>query len=184
MIIASILWRRLDTPGHDACRLEQDAGGWRLEGTAVFRHENVPARLAYHVVCDGAWHARRGHVRGWLGADSVDFSITRASTGVWTINAVVVPDLEDCVDLDFGFTPATNLPQLRRLALEVGQAGDAPAAWLDVAAGTLTLLPQRYERRTEATYWYEAPTAQYAALLEVAPTGFIGRYPGLWEAEP
>lgn len=24
----------------------------------------------------------------------------------------------------------------------------------------------------------------YAALLEVTPTGFICRYPGLWEAEP
>jgi hypothetical protein len=30
-------------------------------------------------------------------------------------------------------------------------------------------------------YWYEAPTVGYADLLEVAPTGFIHSYPGLWE---
>ncbi len=95
-----------------------------------------------------------------------------------------MPNIGNCVDLDFGFTPATNLLQLRRLALDEGQAADAPAAWLSaLPAGSLELLPQRYERRTAATYWYEAPSVGYAALLEVAPTGFILRYPGLWEAE-
>jgi hypothetical protein len=94
-----------------------------------------------------------------------------------------VPNLGACPDLDFGFTPATNLPPLRRLALEVGQAAAAPAAWLDVAAEMLTLLPQRYGRRTEALYWYESPSVAYAVLLEVTPEGFVRRYPGLWEAQ-
>jgi hypothetical protein len=88
-----------------------------------------------------------------------------------------------CLDLDFGFTPSTNLLQLRRLALAVGQGVDAPAAWLDVSTGALTVLLQRYERRSDTTYWYEAPGFSYAALLEVDPVGFVRRYPGLWEAE-
>lgn len=72
---------------------------------------------------------------------------------------------------------------LRRLALAVGQAADAPAAWLDVESGTLEHLPQRYERRSRTTYWYEAPSVGYAGLLEVAPSGFVRTYPGLCEAE-
>ncbi len=183
-MMASILWRRLDTPGHDACRLDRSDAGWRLEGTAVFRHENSPARLTYHVVCDRAWHAQQGHVQGWLGAEAVESHIARTSAGVWALNGVVVAAVGSCINLDFGFTPATNLPQLRRLALEVAQAADAPAVWLDVPAGALTRLPQRYERRTEATYWYESPSVPYAALLEIAPTGFIRQYPGQWQAEP
>jgi uncharacterized protein len=94
-----------------------------------------------------------------------------------------ISGLENCVDLDFGFTPATNLLQLRRLALAPGQAAEAPVAWLDVTAGTLKALTQRYERRTEATYWYKAPKFDYAAFLEVSPAGFLQRYPGFWEAE-
>jgi hypothetical protein len=94
-----------------------------------------------------------------------------------------VAGLESCVDLDYGFTPATNLIQLRRSSLAVGAAADLPAAWLDVAAGTLQVLPQRYERRGEASYWYESPTFSYAALLEVTNDGFVRRYPGLWELE-
>jgi len=184
MVIASILWRRLDTPGHDACRLDRSAAGWRLEGTAVFRHEGVPAQLAYYVTCDLAWRPQQGRVLGWLGAESLEFNIARTRAGEWTLNGSVVPNVGDCIDLDFGFTPATNLLQLRRLALDEGQAADAPAAWLSaLSGGTLELLPQRYERRAAATYWYEAPSVGYAALLDVAPTGFILRYPGLWEAE-
>lgn len=180
---SSVLWRRLDTPGHDACRLEGDETGWRLDGAAVFQHDGVPARLTYQVACDLAWCSRQGQVRGWLGPHAVEFDITRSADGAWTLDGTVVPGLVGCVDLDFGFTPATNVLQLRRLALAVGGAAAAPVAWLDVSAGTLEILPQRYERRGEGLYWYEAPTVGYTDLLEVTPAGFVRRYPGLWQME-
>jgi uncharacterized protein len=184
LAIASVLWRRLDTRGHDACRLERGAAGWMLDGAAVFSEKGMPAQLVYRLTCDLAWRMEHGEVRGWLGGRSVEFSVARTSEGVWTLNGAVVPGLDNCLDLDLGFTPATNLTQLRRSALAVGQAADVPVAWLDPSADTLEVLPQRYERRGETTYWYEAPTFDYAALLEVSPVGFIQRYPGLWEAEP
>jgi hypothetical protein len=182
-VIASIIWRRVDTPGHDVCRLVEIDSGFRLEGTALFLHEGVPAQLAYSVMCDPGWRTQQGQVSGWFGVKAVDFSITRMSDGVWNMNGAVVAGLGNCMDLDFGFTPATNLLQLRRLTLSQGQAINAPVAWLDAAGGTLEVLDQRYERRTEAAYWYEAPKFEYAAMLEVDPNGFIRRYPGLWEAE-
>jgi hypothetical protein len=183
MTTASILWRRLDAPGHDACRLEQGDAGWRLDGAAVFSEEKLPARLTYQVACDLAWRTEHGEVRGWLGDRSVEYTVVRSTEGLWTLNGTAVPGLGDCVDLDIAFTPATNLLQLRRTALAVGQAADVPVAWLDVSAGTIEVLPQRYERRTETTYWYEAPRFDYAAVLEVGPAGFVHRYPGLWEEE-
>jgi hypothetical protein len=180
----TILWRRLDAAGHDACRLVQTDSGWRLEGAAVFRHEGVPACLAYEVDCDGHWRTRDGVVRGWVGGRLLDFRMTRTPAGIWTLNGQVVPHLDRCVDLDLGFTPATNLFQLRRVALQVGQAADVPVAWLDVPAGTLDRLDQRYVRRTAGEYWYEAPRFDYFGLLRVSAVGFVEKYPNLWEAEP
>jgi hypothetical protein len=180
-LVASILWRRLDTPGHDACRLEGDDSGWQLDGAAVFQHDSVPAHLAYQVWCDRAWRTREGHVHGWVGPTVVDVRIVRTAEGPWSLKNRVVPGLEGCVDLDLGFTPATNLLSIRRLALAEGKSADIPVAWLDVAADTLVVLPQRYERRTATTYWYESPTADYAEMLETTPAGFVSRYPGLWE---
>ncbi len=184
MTVGSILWRRLDSPGHDACRFEQHGSGWQVDGTAVFRLGGRPARLTYAATCDVSWRAQSGHVRGWIGDRTIELSIERTAAGAWTFNGEDVPALRDCVDLDFGFTPSTNLLQLRRLALDRGQAADAPAAWLDVSTGTLDVLVQRYERRSETTYWYEAPRFTYSEFLEVDHIGFVRRYPGLWEAEP
>jgi hypothetical protein len=183
MTDGSILWRRLDSAGHDACRLEQHGSGWQVDGTAVFLLGERPARLTYAATCDASWLAQSGHVRGWIGDRTVEFFIERTAVGAWTLNGENVPGLRDCVDLDFGFTPSTNLLQLRRLALDCGQAADAPAAWLDVSTGTLDVLIQRYERRSETTYWYEAPRFTYADLLEVDHMGFVQKYPGLWEVE-
>jgi hypothetical protein len=181
--IATILWRRLDAAGHDACRLVQESGGWWLEGAAVFLHEGAPASLAYRVDCDATWGTRGGAVRGWIGARAVDVRITRTPEGGWTLDGRSVPGLERCIDLDFGFTPATNLFQIRRVALRVGQQAGVPVAWLDVAEGTLDRLEQRYERRAVDEYWYEAPRFQYSASLRVNETGFVEGYPSLWAAE-
>jgi uncharacterized protein len=185
---ASALWRRLDTPGHDACRLLPTPRGWRLEGVAVFRDADAAAAAAtaclrYRLDCDAEWGALSGAVRGWLGARPVDHAVVRTADGDWTLDGVACPELHGLPDLDFGFTPATDLPQLRRLALTEACAADVPVAWLDVAAGTLGLLRQRYERRAPGAWWYESPSAGYAALLEVGDDGFVRRYPRLWAVE-
>jgi hypothetical protein len=98
-------------------------------------------------------------VHGWLGARPLDLRITRTHDGIWTLNGQVVSHLDGCVDLDLGFTPATNLFQLRRVALQVGQAADVPVAWLDVPVGTLDPLHQRYERRADATIQLLRPSS-------------------------
>lgn len=178
----SILWRRVDTPGHDACRLDRTQDGWQLSGAAVFRDGDLPVCVSYRVLSDEAWATQEGRVRGWAGAHSIDFDVRRMADGVWTLNGRPDANLFGCSDLDLGFTPASNLFQLRRVALEVGQAADVPVAWMDVSSGSLELLQQRYERRGLDTYWYEAPRFDYAALLRVGKTGFIEDYPGLWAA--
>jgi hypothetical protein len=183
MTLGSILWRRLDGPGHDACRLAQQGSGWQLDGTAVFLLDGRPACLTYAATCDAGWRAQGGQVRGWIGDRPVAFSMARLEAGGWTLDGREVPGLRACVELDFGFTPSTNLLPVRRLALDCGQAADAPAAWLDVSTGALDVLVQRYERRSETTYWYQAPRFDYAQLLEVDHLGFVRRYPGLWQVE-
>ena len=179
----AIVWRRLDVPGHDGCRLTRHAHQWRLEGTAVFVHHGEPARLNYLIEADTAFRSLYGDVSGWVGDRTLTLNICRRDDGAWSVNGHATAETAGCVDLDLGFTPATNLFALRRLALKVGEAADAPAAWLDDETWTLRALPQRYERRSESSYWYESPTTGYAAMIEVSDVGFVTRYTNLWEAE-
>jgi hypothetical protein len=179
----SIVWRRVDPPGHDACRLDAADDGWRLHGTAVYCLDATAVRLDYAVTCDRAWHTRDGTVHGWVGPEPVALTVANLGDGRWRLNDADVAGLEGCVDLDFGFTPATNLLQLRRAALAIGEAADVPVAWLDVPGSMLSRLDQRYHRVAEGAYAYEADRFSYRAVLRVDACGFAIDYPDLWTAE-
>jgi hypothetical protein len=178
--IAHALWRRLDTPGHDAAFLFETGDGYDLRGTTIFKADAGPARITYRVELDRAWQARAGRVKGEIGQTSIAHHMEHAE-GRWSLDGLRAAGLSHLHDLDFGFTPATNMPALRRAALEVGQAADLPAAWFDLDPPRLMALPQHYRRIADAQYDYHSPTAGYRAILELAPSGFVRVYPGLWE---
>jgi hypothetical protein len=118
-----------------------------------------------------------------VGDQRCDINVTRTERGVWHFADKAVDGLEECLDLDFGFTPATNFLQLHRCHLRIGDTADFPVAWLDVPGTSFTVLPQRYEKRSASTYWYESPQGPYSALLELTDAGFVRTYPGLWQVE-
>lgn len=180
-IVETILWRRLDIPGHDACGLWAVEEGWRLAGTAVFYFAGQPCQLAYAVECDSAWRTRSAQVTGWIGTDAVSITITALPDRRWRLNDVDQGQVTGCIEVDLAFTPATNLIPLRRLALRVGDEAEAPAAWLSIPEMTLERLNQHYRRVDNNHYAYRASDVGYAGTLEVSTAGFVTSYPGLWE---
>ena len=150
-----------------------------LQGAAAFDHDGASVAVAYQVEVDAHWRTNRGLISGFLGAQTIAHEIRRDHQ-VWRLDGAAVEGLDRLVDLDFGFTPATNVLQLSRIALKLSQSAEVPVVWFDLDNASLTELPQRYERRSEASYWYEAPTVPYRALLEIAPNGFVRSYPDLW----
>lgn len=179
----AILWRRLDSPGHDACGLWRSASGWLLAGTAVFDSDGRACHLRYEVECDDSWRALRASVAGWLGIEAVALSVAGGPGKPWMLNDNVQPQAADCLDIDLGFTPATNLIPIRRLALEINEEADVPAAWLRFPDFVIEPLDQHYRRTGTKAYAYRAPSTGYTGTLEVAETGFITCYPGLRELE-
>jgi hypothetical protein len=174
-------WKRVDHPGHDSCRLFNLPHGWRLSGAAVFWDEGQPCHLRYEVSVGPAWRTRGARVTGYLGRKAVDLRIRSAGAGRWQVNGIHRKGVTGCVDVDLGFTPATNLVALRRLSLKVGQRAEAPAAYLQFPAMRLVYLSRTYVRIGRTEYRYEAPTVGYAGTLRVLPSGAVARYPGLFE---
>ena len=174
-------WRRLDRPGHDVARLVGSGEGWTLAGWAVF-HENGPTGVRYEVELAADFATLAATVAGHRAGRSFRHEIRR-SAGTWTFDGRPVPGLDDLVHLDFGFTPATNLQQLLAADLAVGESADIPAAWFDIGEVSLVRLPQHYGRTEVDRYRYSSPTVGYEATLEMAASGFVRLYPGLWEME-
>ena len=178
-----ILWRRLDQPGHEAARLVFHDPFWQLMGTAVFAHDNHPCRVEYLIVCDATWRTLHARVTGWLGSQYAKAELLASSTGQWRRNGRPCPEVADCVDLDLGFSPSTNLLPIRRLRLALGQEADAKAAWLQFPGFTLEPLEQRYRRTGDTSYHYGTLDGSFATDLEVNSMGFVTRYPGRWEED-
>jgi uncharacterized protein len=179
---ASVIWRRLDQPGHEAARLSFQGSEWRMTGTAVFVSEGRPCRLDYLVVCDADWRTRSGQVNGWLGTDLVAVKVA-AEVGRWRLNGVDCPAVAGCVDLDLNFSPSTNMLPIRRLGLAVGAEAPVRAAWLRFPIFTLEPLDQFYRRTGDATYRYESAGGAFVADLRVNAAGFVIEYPGFCQLE-
>lgn len=180
----SILWRGIDQPGHEACKLFQVDSEWRLEGTAVFLSDDRrPCRLSYKLRCDSSWKTLAGSVSGWLGNDDVNIEVSVDSQERWQLNRLEKPAVFGCTDLDLNFSPSTNLLPIRRLGLALGQQAEVKAAWLRFPSFELETLSQIYSRLDETTYRYSSNNGEFVREIKVNEVGFVTDYPGLWEAE-
>ncbi|MFQ6756511.1 putative glycolipid-binding domain-containing protein [Cereibacter sphaeroides] len=178
----TILWRRLDGPGHDACRWQREGGGWSLEGMAVFEAEGVAAALSYRLDCGPEWASRSARVAGWIGARRFDLRLDRQADGRWRIDGCPDAALDGLLDIDLGFTPATNTNAIRRMGLGLRAEAETVAVWLDTEDWKVKRLPQSYSRSDEQSYLYASPQHGYRATLLVDRFGAVVRYPGLWHA--
>lgn len=179
----TIIWRRLDQPGHESARLFLIDSRWHLAGTAVFVHEQQPCCLNYSLVCDSQWQTLSGKVEGWLGEEVIETEISVDPDRRWWLNGKECPEVAGCIDLDLNFSPSTNLLPIRRLNLAVGQEADVRAAWLRFPNFKLEPLEQIYRRVNPSTYQYESAGGRFVTELEVNQIGLVTLYPNLWQVE-
>src|SRR6185295_18627564 len=154
---SSILWRRLDHPGHDACLLLRRDDRWHLAGNAAFVEGGRPCRLSYRVICDAEWRTLAARVEGSIGDESFEIALrVHPALRRWKCNGAERRAVAGCTDVDLSFTPATNLLPIRRLGLKIGEEAPVRAAWLRLPELTLEPLEQVYRRTGDRTYRYES----------------------------
>jgi uncharacterized protein len=183
IIGTSIMWRRLDQPGHEIARLTEAPGGPSLEGTAIFVEDHQPCRLDYRIACDAAWRTTSARVIGRLGDRAIALDIKVDGDRRWFFNQAECPKVRACDDIDLSFSPATNLLPIRRLLLGIGRGVSVRAAWLRFPACVLEPFEQTYERTADLAYRYESGGGAFVAVLEVNRAGFVTRYADLWHEE-
>jgi len=179
-------WRRVDVPGREEAEIEQSAEGWLLTGRLEAEEEGVSARLRYRIDVDPRWHTRSALIEGEANGRPVRFALTADGAGQWARDGAALPALAGALDVDLGFTPATNTLPIRRLSLAVGETAPVRSAWLRFPELRLEPLEQTYTREAEQVYRYLAQVdgEPFSAQLDTDAFGRVLRYEGLWEAEP
>ena len=179
----SVLWQRLDQPGHESCRVFFQNSNWLLTGTAVFAHNQQPCRLDYRIVCDSEWRTLSARVGGWVGNQTVEVEISVDSQFRWRLNDVERPEVSGCIDLDLNFSPSTNTLPVRRLGLAIEHEGRFRAACLRFPSFSLEPLEQLYRRLDVETYRYESAGGKFHTDIKVNPAGLVTDYPSFWRLE-
>jgi hypothetical protein len=178
-------WRRLDVPGHEEARIEQITGGWRLAGQVEVEEATVRAQLRYVIECDRDWRTRRAVVTGSASAAPIRFEFAADGEGHWSLNGDPLPLVEGALDIDLGFTPATNLLPIRRLDLAVGEHMEVRTAWVRFPELRVEALEQSYHRAAAHVFRYDALVdgERFQARLDTDDYGRVLLYEGLWKAE-
>jgi uncharacterized protein len=178
-------WRRLDGSGREEAGIEQTAEGWRLTGQVETEEGSVHAQLRYVIDCDPNWRTRRAVVTGSASGSDVQFEFTADGEGHWMLNGAPLALVQDAIDIDLGFTPATNLLPIRRLDLKVGEGASVRSAWLRFPELRVDELEQWYQREETHVFRYEALVdgERFQARLDTDEFGRVLLYEGLWKAE-
>lgn len=178
-------WRRIDLPGREEARIEQTARGWRLTGELEVEEGSVSAQLAYLIECEPDWRTRLTIVTGSASGVPMGLELAADGAGHWTLNGAPLSLVEGALDIDLGFTPATNLLPIRRLDLAVGERADVRTAWVRFPELRVEALEQSYLRVAARVFHYDAVVdgQRFQARLDTDEFGRVLHYEGLWEVE-
>lgn len=174
-----LLWSSTELHSTEHFVLTERATSSTLAGVAVLDGGGVPGHATYRLEVDATWRTRDAEIEV-VGARDVHLRI-EVDDARWTIDGLLRDELEGCLDVDLGWTPATNLLPIRRLGLEIGEIGRLDAAWLRYPELDIVRSTQEYERVDEAAYVYRS--AGFEALLHTTSDGIVTRYgDDLWFA--
>jgi hypothetical protein len=174
-----VLWHCSALSSSELGTLEAHGDGWVLRGWTVLPVDGVPGRIEHDVLIDGGWRTQAATVI--IHTDRVQRHEVRVADGAWTVNGVERPDLDGCIDIDLGWTPATNVLPIRRLGLAVGEAATTVASWFRFPELAIERNDQRYERTAPLVWRYLS--GAYDFQLDVDELGRVVRYgDDLWRA--
>lgn len=172
--MASILWRSALLNSTEYCEVAPTSGGHRIRGVVLVPIQDRAATVRYSVEVDERWRSRVVEVTTTPGGRSRRVELSGDGQAHWRVNAAPAPSLDGCIDVDLGFTPATNTLPIRRLDLDVGETAVITAAWVRFPEFNVEAAEQSYERIEERLWRYRS--GSFVADLTVDSSGLVIRY--------
>jgi hypothetical protein len=137
----------------------------------------------YAIEFDDVWVTKSARVTGRSAIGQHDVELETDGRGRWRVDGLPAAYLDGCRDVDLEASCLTNALPVHRLGLEVGQAADAPAAYVRALDLGVERLEQRYTRLGDRDgaqrYHYQAPVFEFECELSYDRAGLVLAYPGI-----
>ena len=166
-------WRRWEHDADETLSLRWENEGWTATG------EVGREAVTYVIRLSPTWQVRQfllfrdlSDPDLWLGTDG---------GGRWgEINGAHRPELDGCIDIDLRCTPFTNTLPIRRMQLDVGDAGDINVAVIDVETLAVEPTRQRYHHVAPRRFEYTNLDSGFVTRFDVDEYGLVRDYPDLF----
>src|SRR5262249_38194071 len=151
--------------------------GVLIDGCTTAVEDGAAWIVDYQITLDTEWRTRRAQVSvrkpgGWN-----TLVLESDGAGSWLLDGMPAPLLEGCLDVDLESSAMTNTLPVHRLAQEVGDSADAPAAWVYASGAAVARLEQRYVRVSDGEHGpkfdYAAPEFGFTCTLEYDKSGLV-----------
>jgi uncharacterized protein len=181
---ASACWQhRAARSGFEVAYFEAIPDGLRIEGTTAAIEDARAWIVTYLIHLDSAWATRRARVAARTAAGLRETFLESDGAGHWLVDGSAAPHLDGCLDVDLESSAMTNALPVHRMNLRVGEAADAPAAYVRVVGLTAERLEQVYLRiaaqDARQRYEYTAPAFGFTSRLRYDDSGLVVDYPGI-----
>ena len=180
----SAAWRHVEArEGFEIVIIAARADGYRVSGHSCAVEEGEAWAVEYAIELDSAWITRGARVRGRSAGGERELALDADGAGGWRVNGVPDPALGECLDVDLEASAFTNAFPVHRLALAVGAAAEAPAAYVRAVDLRVERLEQRYERMPDVDgrqrFDYVSPAFDFRCVLVYDEHGLVLDYPGI-----
>jgi hypothetical protein len=158
-------------------------GKIHADGTTTGLQDGDAWIVSYSLVLDDWWRTRRALIHSTTAGGRADLLLESDGHGHWLVDGQPSTDIDGCLDVDLESSALTNAFPVRRLQLDVGQKGDAPAAYVRASSLRVERLEQSYVRVVDADerqqFDYEAPRFGFRCRLVYDNRGLVLNYPGI-----
>jgi hypothetical protein len=173
--VADVLWWCEALTSSEHCVLERTADGWAFTGVATLVIGDRPGHIAWRLQADAGWMTRAVGVRIVSAGGERAMTIVADGAGSWRADGDPIAALDGCLDVDLGWTPATNTLPIRRLDLAVGDEVTIPVAFLRFPELTLVRSDQTYSRLAADRWRYRSGPYDFQLITDPV-TGIVTRY--------
>jgi uncharacterized protein len=177
-----ILWHCSLLSSSEHALLAESEDGYRLQGVAVLPLGELPCHIDYGVTVDRQWRPAQARATITTPSGAREIVLRSHRGGGWEVDGELASHLDGCLDVDFGWTPATNTVPIRRLGLEVGETASITAAWVRFPELDVVASEQWYRRLAINRWQYTSGEYDYQLVINPA-TGLVLSYgDDLWRA--
>ncbi len=169
--------------GFEVVFVRRRSDGHLVQGTTTAVEDGVPTVVEYCIEVGAGWETRRAEASNISRAGRHRVTLESDGERHWTVNGIPSPGLDGCPDVDIETSCFTNTFPVHRLALAVGVAAAAPAAYVRGEDLNVQRIEQEYRRLEDDggrhRYDYDCPTFDFACRLTYDDHGLVLDYPGV-----